>query len=80
MSDTRVETLNCYLCGELMEITLSQEATLESIKDIKKVHNHCAGGMNEDGTLKSIGDWMEEIRAYKEKILSSSVYDTGEEE
>jgi len=66
-AQVRKQTFPCDLCQEPVEITFAEGATEDSIKDIRKVHNHCAGGMNEDGTLKPIGQWLDEIKLYQQR-------------
>jgi len=65
-AQVRKQTFPCDLCQEPVEITFAEGATEDSIKDIRKVHNHCAGGMNEDGTLKPMGQWLDEIKMYRQ--------------
>ena len=55
----------CDLCQEPVEILFAEGANADSIKDIRKVHTHCAKGTNEDGTLKPIGQWLDEIKLYQ---------------
>ena len=66
-AQVRKQTFPCDLCQKPVEITFAEGATEDSIKDIRKVHNHCAGGMNEDGTLKPIGQWLDEIKLYQQR-------------
>jgi len=63
---SQIVEVNCDLCQKPMELTLVEEATLDSIKEMRTLHTHCAGGMNEDGTLKPIGEWLDEIKRFRE--------------
>ena len=57
----------CDLCEEPVEITFAEGANADCIKEMKKMHSHCANGMNEDGTLKPIGQWLDEIKLFHQR-------------
>ena len=57
-AQVRKQTFPCDLCQEPVEISFVPPADENSIKDMRKMHTHCAKGMNEDGTLKPIGQWL----------------------
>ena len=70
-AQVRKQTFPCDLCQKPVEITFAEGATEDSIKDIRKVHTHCMKGMNEDGTLKPIGEWLDEIKRYQATTLEN---------